>query len=211
MQRFCVAFAVIAVILVAAMTPSSALAQTPSAADVAAKASSKLKGATGIKAVFRLDAGGNKMKGTLLSSGRKFRILSDAYSAWFDGKTLFTLNPRTRETTVVTPTGEELREANPLLFMDGVSSAYSLAFASHQPAGKYMLVLTPKKKNDPLKSVFITLNKSTFLPEVIVVTGSDGSVSTLTVSSINTGMKIGQGIFIYPASKYSGIKLVDLR
>ncbi len=192
------------------MVPAYAGAQL-TAPQVASQASAKLKNATGIKAEFRIDVNGKSVNGSLLSAGRKYRIMSGAYSAWYDGRSLYTLNPRTKETTLVTPTASELRESNPLMFMDGASESYDLAFAAHQPAGKYMLVLTPKRKNEPIKSVFITLDKKTLLPENIVVTGSDGSVSTLSVTSLKTNMKIGAGIFIYPRDKYPAYRLNDLR
>ena len=200
----------ILLLLVIAILPSEVMAQL-SAPQVAAQASAKLKNTSGLKAEFRIDAGGKKVTGSLLSSGKKFRLMSGAYSAWYDGSNLYTLNPRTKETTLIVPTASELREYNPLLFIDGASDSYNLEFSSHQPAGKYMLVLTPKRKNEPIKSVFITLDKKSLLPENIVVTSNDGNVSTLTLTTLQTNMKIGSGIFIYPKQKYPGFKINDLR
>lgn len=200
----------ILLLLVALLIPTVARAQL-SAPEVAARASEKLRNSPGLKAEFRLDVSGKNMTGSLLSAGKKFRLMSGAYSAWYDGKALYTLNPRSKETTVVAPSASELRESNPLLFIDGATDSYNLSFATHQPAGKYMLLLSPKHKNQPIKSVFITVDKITMLPENIVVTGSDGNVSTLSIISLNVNMKIGPGIFIYPKTKYPNFKLVDLR
>ncbi|MBD5203899.1 MAG: outer membrane lipoprotein carrier protein LolA [Bacteroidales bacterium] len=184
---------------------------SPSPAKVAADVAAKLRNTPGLKAEFRIDAGGHTSSGSLLVAGSKFRIMTGAYSAWYDGKSLYTLNPRSKETTVVSPTPSELREANPLLFINGASDSYSLSFSSHQPAGKYMLVLTPKRKGDSLKSVFITIDRKSLLPESMVVTTTDGAVSTLTISSLQLNMKVGAGIFIYPRSKYPAFRIVDLR
>lgn len=184
---------------------------TGSATAVASEVAAKLRNTPGLKAEFRIDADGHKVTGSLLASGNKFRIMSGAWSSWYDGSSLYTLNPRTKETTVVRPTPSELVEANPLLFVNGASDRYTVAFSSHQPEGKYMIVLTPTRKGESIKSVFITVDRRSLRPESIVVTGSDGSVSTLTVTSLQLNMKIGGGIFIYPKSKYPGFKIVDLR
>lgn len=197
--------------IISALMGAQNVSAAPTAAEVASQVAAKLRNTPGLKAEFRIDAGGQSTKGNLLNSGVKFRLMSGGYSSWYDGKKLYTLNPRSKEATLVTPTSAELCEANPLLFINGAASSYSLAFSSHQPAGKYMLVLTPKKKGESIKSVFITIDKKSMLPENIVVTGSDGSVSTLTITSLRLNLKIGAGIFIYPKDKYPGFKIVDLR
>ncbi len=200
---------IIAVLVMTWIMPVQAA--TPSAAEVAAKVAAKLRQAPGIKAEFSIDADGQKATGSLLAAGKKFRLMSGGFCSWYDGKTLYTLNPRSKETTVVTPTPSELLEANPLLYIGGSSDAYSVAFSSHQPKGKYMLVLTPKRKGDSIKSVFVTIDSKSLLPENIVVTGSDGNVSTLSITSLRLNMSIGAGIFIYPKAKYPSFKVVDLR
>lgn len=202
---------VISLLMIIWFTSFNVSAATPSANQVASDVASKIKNSSGVKAQFTIYApDGQSAKGTLLSAGKKFRIMS-ASCCWYNGKYMWTLNPNTRETTVVEPSPAEVRESNPLLWIDGGGTSFDVAFAAKQPAGKYLLNLLPKRKNESVRKVEVVVNKTTLHPEKISVIHADGSLTTLVITSLQLNMRIGEGIFVYPREKYPGIKLVDLR
>lgn len=177
---------------------------------VAQKTASVISTAKTISATFTLNGNGRKSQGSIKSSGIKFVVTLPEVSSWYDGKSLYTYNPRIAETTVVTPTASELMESNPLLYVKGAGSNYNYKFSTVMRNGKYVVDLTPVKKNTGISNMTVTVNSENFHPEKIVVTTSSG-VMTIDITSFKTGLAIPDTDFNYPKSKYPKAEIVDLR
>ncbi len=177
---------------------------------VAQKTASVISSAKTITATFTLSGNGRKSQGSIKSSGNKFNVALPEVSTWYDGKSLYTYNPRTAETTIITPTASELMESNPLLYVKGAGSNYTYKFSTVKRNGKYVVDLTPVKKNAGINKMTITVNSENFHPERIVVTTS-GGVMTIDITSFKTGLAIPDADFNYPKAKYPKAEIVDLR
>lgn len=175
------------------------------------KAAAAINGAGGLTASFTLDYGQQKMTGTLKASGRKFALQTSSTSTWYDGKSMWTYNPNTKETTLMTPTPQEVGEANPLAIVNSYSSAFTASFAKSQTKGSKTVVLTPKSKQSGYKSVHVTIPDGTSFPSKLVVIPSSGQKVTVSVSQVKTGQKLPESSFVYPKSKYPKVEIVDLR
>ncbi|MCM1377265.1 MAG: outer-membrane lipoprotein carrier protein LolA [Clostridium sp.] len=191
-----------------AMCPMNAAA-TETASQLLSRASSKISSSGGLQASFSL-SGGVSTSGTIYSSGKKFAIISGASSSWYNGSSLWTYNPAVKETTLVTPTSAELQESNPLLYVGGASK-FNAAFVKGSPAGTKMIQLLPKSKKTGVKRIIVTLNAKTLIPSKIVVYPSTGGAVTLSISNVKLGVKFAASTFVYPAKKYPGVTVVDLR
>ncbi len=190
---------------------SSARIDAQSAPAVLKKAAQKLRTASGVSCDFSIRQDQGNMSGTLKAKGSKFAITTPAASTWYDGKTMWTANARTKETTVTTPTASEICETNPLSYINGYESQYRIGFSRRKEKGKYLVVLNPKQKNTGIRGVEIDLDAKTLLPVHIYIRTQSGQLTSVAVKNVRTGSALAESTFTYPASKMSGYEVVDLR
>ena len=77
--------------------------------------------------------------------------------------------------------------------------------------GTYKIQLTPKKSNQSIKNVELTLNSSTYFPSLIIITAKNNTKATIKVKSIKAGVAQSASTFTFNAKKYPGVEIVDLR
>lgn len=196
--------------MIMAITTSFAVKGAVTAEQVAQKAASVISSTKGLTATFTISTNGKTAKGVVKSSGSKFSVIMPQMSSWYNGKTLYTYNPRTSETTVITPTAQELLESNPLLYVKGGAGGYTYKFSPVKRNGKYVIDLTPRSKRSALKKLTFTINSSNYHVERIAVTTS-GMTTTVDVTSLKTGVVSPASDFEYPKAKYPKAEIVDLR
>lgn len=199
--------AMVVVMMIAGI--GSAAGQTADA--VLKKVSAAITNAGGLSSGFSMTSGSSALKGTLKSDGDRFSIETPTSSVWFDGKTMWTHNARTNETTVTTPTSTELAEANPLHLVKAYTGSFTAAFAKGQTKGSKTIVLTPKSKKLGYKSVHVTIPDGSSFPSQLVVIPSSGQKIVVRISSVKTRQKFPSGTFAYPSARYKGVEIVDLR
>lgn len=180
------------------------------AAQVMSRASTAFRNAKAIKADFKLSGAMGATSGTFTYSTGKFALVTGAACTWYNGRTMWTYNPRTAETTIMTPTAEEVASNNPFAIIGSLSDSFTPAYAKSQPAGTIVLVLLPKKAKSQIKKCVLTLDKKRLTPLKVQLTDKSGS-STLTVSKYVVGGKFASSEFEYPKGKYPKAAIVDLR
>lgn len=176
------------------------------------KCVSKLKSAKGVSASFTIVRSGDagSASGTLKCTGKKFAIVASAAGAWYDGKTLYTWSKQSGEVTLSTPTASELRDTNPLLYLESAAD-YSAAFGKSANASQKVVILTPKKRGAAAKKVTVTLNAASLIPAKLDVVTSDGHTLKVTLKNVSLNSSIPASTFVFPSKKYPGVKRVDLR
>lgn len=175
------------------------------------KAATAVNGAGGLTASFTLDYGQQKITGTIKASGSKFALLTSSTSTWYDGKNMWTYNSKNNETTLMSPTPQELAEANPLSLVNTYSTSFTAAFAKSQTKGCKTIVLTPKSKQIGYRSVHVTIPDGSSFPSKLIVIPSSGQRVTVTISQVKKGQNLPDATFVYPKSKYPKAEIVDLR
>lgn len=175
------------------------------------KATSRISAGGGISASFTLNSDGQKVSGTLKAEGKKFAVETGSSSTWFDGKTMWTYNPRTSETTVMLPTAQEVAEANPLSIINNYSGTFTAAFAKTQTKGSKTIVLSPKSRKSGYKSVYVTIPDNSGLPSMIVVNPQSGRKITVSITKTALHQKFAASTFTYPRAKYPKAEIIDLR
>lgn len=172
---------------------------------ILAKASNKLTSAKSVTAKFTGSA-----SGTITVSGSKFTMNAGGNGVWYDGTNMWTYSKKVNETSLSNPTQAELMESNPM----EVIRCYKTAFDAKkikEAGGKATLKLTPKKKGTSVKEATLVVNTSTWLPSSIDVIFSNNQRMTFNITSISVGGALSSSTFVYPASKYKGVEVVDLR
>lgn len=201
---------ILSLILFLFMATAALNAATPSPETVVSKAASVIGNAKGITANFRMTSGKHTTSGTIKSAGKKFSVILPEVSTWYNGKNLYTYNPRTNETTLTVPTATELLESNPLLYVKGGAGAYTYSFSKNPKKGKYVVDLTPRKKNTGIRKLVFTIDAKSYTVERIEVT-ADGGASVIDVTSFKTDVVPPASEFEYPSRKYPKAEIVDLR
>lgn len=200
----------IIIFTVTVITTAFCQAATLTPQEVATKAASVVSDSKGLTASFDITSNGRTTSGTLKSAGVKFCVLLKEGSIWYNGKSLYTYNPRTSETTVTVPTKGELQEANPLMYVKNGISDYNITFSPVKRTGKYVLDLVPKKKHTGINKLTFTIDASNFRTEKIVLSLS-GGITTVNIKSLQTGQTLPASEFEYPTTKYPKAEIVDLR
>ena len=198
------------VMLVAVLSPALSRGEQ-TAPQLINACSAKIRQSGGITAGFSMTSDGHSVNGTLKTTGTKFALETPGTATWYDGKSMWTYNQSTGETTLVSPTPAELSEANPLLLITSKLSSFTATYAKTHPAGLKTIVLMPKSKGTGMKSIHVTVNPKTLLPVKMVAVPTSGRAITIALNSVKTGQKHADSAFQYPKSKYPKVKVVDLR
>lgn len=181
-----------------------------SAADFIGRVAGQLKRAGGLSARFSMSSPRGSASGTITAQGNKFCVSTQASSVWFDGKSMWVLNPATQETTLTYPTAEELQEANPLQ-LASMAPHFFVNWGKSTDTSVKAVVLRPKSKKMGLKQVVMTVSPKTMLPVSIIIDPASGGRIKVKVSGVATGKNYPASTFTYPANKYPAYRLVDLR
>ena len=122
----------------------AAQAKAVTASEALDKAKAKITSATTLSANFSMTTGGKSVSGKIYQKGKKFAIISNLTSNWYNGTDLYTYMAAKNETTVFKPSSSELAEVNPLLYIQSASD-YKVMGSKTQKAGVETVVLMPKK------------------------------------------------------------------
>lgn len=165
----------------------------------------------GCEAVFKVFNSGYSGRGSISTSGKKFRVIMPDAMVWYNGKDLYTYNKNTEETTLVVPNPAELTANNPLAYVTSAGTLYNVDFSTVKKEGYYVLELTPKEKNEEIKRITLTLRKSDYKPVKIVVEPLKGNPISADITSFKTGLAFSPNDFEYPKWKYPKAEIIDLR
>jgi outer membrane lipoprotein-sorting protein len=199
----------IVALLVAFVTMSCVcLAQTP--VEVLDKAVNKINAAGNIDCKFTLIGDNGSVNGSLAAQGRKFRMTTPLGSSWYDGVNLWSSNPKTKEITLVNPSENEVREANPFSYLTSYKSEFRLFFSKRKDSSRYLVLLNPKARNSDIKAVEVAVNKKTFLPERFIIRDRNDNVTTVNVQSLSLKKNANES-FKCPVGSMADYELVDLR
>lgn len=168
------------------------------------------KSARSLQATFSMSGVLGNTSGMFCSSGSKYSFITGDFSTWYNGKTIWSYNPRTNETSIFTPDTEEIAQNNPFSIITSMASNFRATYAKQQPVGTKVLVLIPQSVKSQIKKVVLTLDAKRCTPRKIVLTDSSGT-TTITVSKFSANINIPSLTFSYPQNKYPKAKIIDLR
>ena len=97
-------------------------AQSPSS--VVDKVLGALKSSKAVSASYAVSSPQGSSKGTLVMSGKKFRVLASDLKCWYNGTTMWAYSPATDEVNITTPTAADLQMTNPYSAAQNFKSSY---------------------------------------------------------------------------------------
>ena len=186
----------------------SASAQSPSS--VVDKVLGSLKGGKAVSASYAMSSSQGSSKGTLVISGKKFRVLASDIKCWYNGKTMWSYSPATGEVNITTPTASDLQMTNPYSAAQNFKSSYIISKGG-TGNGTYTIRFTPKKKSN-VKHMLVTVSTSTWLITKAEVVETSGAKTTVTISNYNRNASASASTFEFDKSQVpAGTEVVDLR
>lgn len=185
-------------------------AATPTAAQLLAQAVEQIKKSPSLQATFRASTSDGSAQGSILLSGNRFKLDTDEFTTWFDGRTQWAYSPRTGEVNISEPTFEELAQINPFAVIGSLKDGYN-ARRVNAPKGSDRLELTPKHKGGDYSKVTLTLNAATHYPSAIEIVATDGARINIAVTSVKAGKMPDASTFRFNRSLYPRAEIVDLR
>lgn len=174
------------------------------------KAKTKVTSATSLTADFSMKLNGTTVKGKIYSKGKKFAIITNATSSWYNGTNLYTYDPSAQETYLFNPTSSELKEVNPLLYLNS-ASGYKISGTKNKKSGIETVVLIPSGTGSGVKNVTIDLDSKTYLPKSLRIVPSTGDAIDISISGLKINPTISDTTFDYPKSKYPNATITDMR
>ncbi len=200
-KKVLLALALVAMVLTAS-------AQSPKS--VVDKVLGALKGGKAVSATYTVASPQGSTRGTMVLSGKKFRVLATDIKCWYNGKTMWSYSPATDEVNITTPTAAELQMTNPYSAAQNFKSSYIISKGG-TGSGTYTIRFTPKKKSN-VKHMLVTVSTSTWLISKAVVEHSDGSKTTITISNYNRNASAAASTFEFDKTQVpAGTEVVDLR
>ena len=151
-------------------------------------------------------------KGTLILSGRKFKMSTDELTSWYDGTTEWTMMTGSDEVNVTTPTEEEQASINPATLVGIYKKGYRFTLAESTLRGRptFVVYLKAKNKKAIFSDIIVDVDKATYDP-LCFRAKKDGDWMRLAVLSFQNGLSLPASTFIFPAKDYPGVEIIDLR
>lgn len=183
-------------------------AQSPSS--VVDKVLGALKSSKAVSASYAVSSPQGSSKGTLVMSGKKFRVLASDLKCWYNGTTMWAYSPATDEVNITTPTAADLQMTNPYSAAQNFKSSYIVSKGG-TGNGTYTIRFTPKKKSN-VKHMLVTVSTSTWLINKAVIQQTDGTKTTIAISNYNPNASANTKTFEFDKSQVpADTEVVDLR
>ena len=175
------------------------------------KTSKKLDNYTSFELEFsyvlnnRIEQINQESKGKVTVSGDRYKLdFLDAIQL-FDGKTIYTIVPENEEITVVDPTDEESFMFNPTNLLSFYRVGYDYQWdISQKIKGKNIqfIKLIPTIDDSDIKEILVGIDTYENHIYRLIEVGLNGTVTTLTINSMEFNKKLLKDFFVFDPSDY---------
>lgn len=171
------------------------------------------RAANGISVNYIITTDQGQTSGNIAMRGEKFRMLSADLKCWYNGTLQWSYTPVTEEVNITQPTAEELQMVNPYSIISSFRQTFSTQLLKSATASNHEVQMLPKNgKATDIKSVRLTINRTTSLPVKIIFELKDRSSVIVTLSNYKTQQNFPDNTFVFnKAMVPAGTPVVDLR
>lgn len=149
--------------------------------------------------------------GTFTLKGNKFVLEMDQMKAWFDGKTQWAYMEENNEVSITEPSETELAQTNPMAILLGYKSKSIVRFSKTKSTQNYIIDMIPKVKNNDFVKIEVQVNKTSGNLVSIKLTDKKNTITLLSLTNYQKGIKISDDVFVFNKSKFKGVTINDLR
>lgn len=141
----------------------------------------------------------------------RFKLIHPDMSIFYDGKTQWTLNEKSEEVNINTPTEGELEEINPMQIFAHYKDNFKARYNSDSSTAEVSNVdLFPNDREKPYFRINFQIRKSDNQPIKIISYSKDGSYITFDIKKIDNPT-INDSEFVFDTKKFPNIEIIDLR
>lgn len=172
---------------------------------------SGIKDKQNISADFEITSAQFQTKGTFVMNGIKFRILTNDFKCWYDGKTQWIYTTMTNEVNIMEPTSDDLKLSNPYLAIMDYEASYNAKLKSKGKMG-YIVELNAKNDNVNMSKIELTIDVNSYRITKAVVTMVEGDTQVVKLGNYIVNKKISDTTFVFDEKLVpKGTQLIDLR
>jgi outer membrane lipoprotein-sorting protein len=155
-----------------------------------------------------------KNNGTIMAKGKKFKLQMEDYTVFCDGETVWSYSDESNEVTITDP--EELeQELDPSKMLTMYESGFKSQYVEEKTMnGKVVEVikLFPLEAGEkPYHTVVMTIDKAKLEPVDINILYKDGNEVSYSLKSFKANTPMDDALFTFPASRYPGAEINDMR
>lgn len=189
------------------------IAQNTNARSILDKCSAAVGNAGDIKADFTASGTQGSMSGTVYLHKNMLMLQSSTLKCWYDGKTMWTYNPKSNEVNITNPTAAEKQAINPYNFINIYKQGYTYSMRNITSGGKqcYEVTLTATNATNKIKKMIIAIDKSTYYPIIVTMQRAKGGTNTISIRNCRTKQKFADSMFKYNKSQCPNAEIIDLR
>ncbi|HHU25834.1 MAG TPA: hypothetical protein GXZ56_04350 [Bacteroidales bacterium] len=148
------------------------------------------------------------------AKGNKFKLDTETMAIWFDGETQWVLMKEVNEVNISQPTEQEVASINPLALLGIYKEGYTLSppvTTTINGKRAYRIDMAPTSNRGDFQSVSVTIDPSNHALARIILTGHDGMKTRIDITEYNASRHYTDSHFVFNASAYPGVEIVDLR
>lgn len=150
--------------------------------------------------------------GTMLLSGRKYKMITDEMTTWYDGTTQWNMMAGSDEVNVSTPTEEEQAAMNPATLIGIYKKGYKFGLRKSSLRGKptFEVHLKAKNKKAPFSEIYVDVEQGTYTP-LCLRAKKDGDWLRLAILSFKNRLSLPASTFTFPQKDFPNVEVIDLR
>jgi outer membrane lipoprotein carrier protein len=148
-------------------------------------------------------------KGSLLAKGDKYKLTIKDQQIFCDGKTAWTYQKDANEVQISEVTGDD-ESFTPTKFMTSYNNNYKSKLVSEK--GNILVIeMSPLKGPKRFQKVNLTLDKESKQVKSMQVFDKNGGAFTYNIESFITNQPIADSEFVFKASNYPKVEVIDMR
>jgi outer membrane lipoprotein-sorting protein len=148
-------------------------------------------------------------KGSLLAKGEKYKLTIENQQIFCDGKNAWSYQKDANEVQISEVTGDD-DSFTPTKFMTSYNNNYKSKLVSEK--GSLLTIeMSPIKGKKKYQKVNLTLDKESKQVKSMQVFDKNGGVFTYNIENFTTNQPIADTEFVFKASNYPKVEVVDLR
>lgn len=191
--------------------------KSPEARKVLDATASAFEDAGGIRIIFRADTySGTQLQGSadgqMTLKGRKFKLITDGVTTWFDGKTQWSYLNENDEVNISHPSKEEMQSMNPYAFLDLYKKGFNYTLSKGTLRNKPVYTVSLKAENpqQDIQEIIIDVQQSDYTPLCIRVR-QKGDWGRIVILNYEKNVKLKDDTFRFDPVAFPNAELIDLR
>ncbi|MDR1373286.1 MAG: hypothetical protein LBJ17_09285 [Dysgonamonadaceae bacterium] len=154
--------------------------------------------------------------GTIYIKGNKFKINAPDYDVYFDGTTQWVYNKIHGEVNISDPDTTEIQTLNPSVIYQIYRKGCNYKFVGTKTDVKMRkvseIILMPKSKKQDVRELTLQVNEKDFLPVYFHLKFKNNDLDNeIFINKYNINQNLSDNIFIFDASQFPDVEIIDLR